>query len=81
MRNTAAFLTFCKICMEESSSSSSVVMWIRWLATVVVYHLGFFSYARQLDSFCTSSIFTTSLDVAKVIAPNLPRVDEFCNIL
>ena len=46
-------------------------------------HLSFFYSFHTPDhctSFCASSICTTTLEAAKITAPNLPRVDVFCNI-
>ena len=43
--------------------------------------LGLLLYTRPLHQFVVPLICITSLGAANVTAPNLPRVDEFCNML
>ena len=66
-------------------STTEVKEWFFHFASTPGYpYLGFFYSFHTPDSytsFCVSLICTTSLEAAKATAPNLRKVDEFCNIL
>ena len=69
-------------------STTEVKEWFFHFASSPGYpYLGFFIHfthqtiGTSYTSFCVSLICTTSLEAAKVTVPNLPKVDEFCNIL